>query len=382
MRVCLETSAIRSPMTGIGYYALSLAKNLLNEAPALEYYCFDGAGVQPMTEAGLDRRAGAVARVDGLANRAMHFVGQSSLVRHAYRWFKGHRFEQTATTFDLFHAINFVAPRETNGPVLPLIHDISFERLPQTHPSERVTFLRKRLARLEQYAFVNTPSHFTAREVADFYAYPLERIVVTHPGVDERLRGEPTAAAQAEVAALGLADRSFFLMVGTIEPRKNHKVVVEAYAGMPAEVRRRFPLVIAGAVGWGSLEVAGQEDLVREGSVRFIGYASTDLVHALYTRASALLFPSLYEGFGMPVAEAMACGLPLIVSDIAVMHEVAGDCGTFVDPNNPQAWRDTLLTAMETAVTGDARTALIDRSRRFNWPDTARKTADLYHKYQ
>lgn len=367
-------------MTGIGYYALSLAKHLLVEAPTNDYFYFDGSGVAPMSKAALARREGSAGDADSLANRAVGMVGRSTLVRRAYRWFKGHRFEQTATTFDLFHAINFVAPRETSAPVLPLIHDISFERLPQTHPSERVAFLRKRLARLENYAFVNTPSAFTAREVADFYGYPLDRIEVTHPGVDDRFQAEPMAQALAAVDKLGLDAGQFFLMVGTIEPRKNHKVVVHAYAGLPQSLRQRFPLVIAGAVGWGTLEVAGQDELVREGSVRFIGYADEALVHALYWRARALLFPSLYEGFGMPVAEAMACGLQPIVSDIPVMREVAGEAGVFVDANDPDDWREALLMAveMDRAV---GRQKLVERARRFNWPETARRTAALYQRY-
>lgn len=336
-----------------------------------------------MNAASLDIMATrASAASGGLTAKTFERISRFDAARRAYRWVNGRRFVQAGTRFDLFHAISFVTPYETSAPVLPLIHDVSFERLPDTHPAERVAWLRRRLAGINRFAFINTPSEFTADEVAEVYGYPRERIGVTHPGVSERLYEAPDQAALEEVAALGLKDRSFFLTVGTVEPRKNHKVLVEAYAAMPPNVRQRTPLVIVGATGWGSLDAAGRDELVREGSVRFLGYAREELVHALYSTATALLFPTLYEGFGIPVAEAMACGLQPIVSDIPVMHEVAGDAGFYVDPEDAGAWADLLREPAESNERFSSPEQLIARSRLFTWRQNAQKTAALYRRFE
>jgi len=382
MRICLDTSAIRPPMTGIGYYVLFLAKHLPAEAPDVEFLSFDGASTRPMTLDVLDARAGQAADTSSLVGPAIELAKKSDAARRLYRMVKARRFQQASSSYDLFHALNFVPPMETDATVLPLIHDLSFERLPHTHPADRVAFLRERLKTIHRYRFINTLSHFSASEIADVYGYPIERIGVSHPGVNERMYRPAEPKALAEIAAMGLKERSFYLTVGTVEPRKNHKVLVEAYVGLPPALRKRCPLVIVGASGWGSLDVPGQDELVREGSVRFLGYAAENVVRALYAQARALLFPTLYEGFGIPVAEAMASGLQPVVSDIPVMREVAGDAGIFIDPKDVSGWRSQLSEIAD----NDARLlpaeTLRKRAGMFTWQNTARKTVELYQRFQ
>lgn len=383
MRVCLEISAIRPPLTGVGYYVRSLANHLLAEESDIGFSSFDGLRVQPLTAELLDGRGlGASGPSRGLLPRGTGLIARFDTARRAYRWVKARRFERSVKGFDVFHALNYAPPTRMPGPVLPMIYDLSFERLPHTHPAERVAWLTSQLKFIGECPFVNALSHFTAAEIADVYGYPLERIVVTYPGVDARMYHAPQQAALEEVRALGLADRSFFLAVGTIEPRKNHKVLIEAYTGLPAKLRQRVPLVIVGASGWGRLELPGQEELVRDGSVRFLGYAGEDLVHALYCRARALLYPSHYEGFGLPVIEALACGLQPIVSDIPIMHEVAGGAGIYVDPDDAGAWRVMLTEVAESDERFHGTENLVERSGRFTWKSTARETIALYRRFE
>ena len=159
-------------------------------------------------------------------------------------------------------------------------------------------------------------------------------------------------------------------------------MLIEAYVGLPPALRKRCPLVIVGASGWGSLDVRGQEELVREGSVRFLGYVTEDVVRALYDQARALLFPTLYEGFGMPVAEALAAGLQPVVSDIPVMHEVAGDAGIFIDPNDALAWRSRLAEIADNDDLLLPADILQRRAGLFTWKSTAQKTLALYRRFQ
>ncbi|MGN6549712.1 MAG: glycosyltransferase family 4 protein [Pararhizobium sp.] len=381
MKVCLETSTFRARFAGIAYYAWFLAFNLLRQEAVSELSGFDGSSFAPLTEEGLE----AILRADRgerTSSRLYHRARQVPLMRASYRAYKGLRFRRGVGGFDLFHAINYVAPAEVAVPVLPLIHDVSHERFPQAHPAERVAWLRRGLRHLDRYPLLNTISRFSADEIADFYGYPIERIRVSHPGVNPIFRQPPAEAALAGVAAQGLEAGQFFLTVGTIEPRKNHDVLIDAYARLPRDFRRAHPLVFVGQPGWGRLTSRHADALRQEGSVRFTGYADEPTLAAYYASAAALLFPTIYEGFGIPVAEAMAAGLPAIVSDIPIMHEVAGESASYVSAREPEAWAAAIGTAA--ARSGEARATIAAAGRRqsaaFTWEHTAERTAAIYRE--
>jgi len=383
MRICLETSTFRARLAGIAYYTLFLADHLLAVQEDIELSGFDGNAFSSLSAESLDRirngpEGGGETRAAGLYHRARQFRP----AREAFRAYKALRFRGGAGRFDLFHAMNFMPPAETGIPVLPLVHDISHERFPEAHPAERTHWLRKRLAHLDRYPLVNTVSSFSADEIARFYGYPRHRIRVTHPGVNPIFRGPAPATTNAMLDRLELRAGHFFLSVGTMEPRKNHATLFAAYALLGAGIRRRFPLVHVGQPGWGKGEPQHLAALVAEGGVRMLGYADEATLRGLYASARALLFPTLYEGFGIPVAEAMASGLPAIVSDIDVMHEVTGGMADFVAPLDADGWAAAIMRAAESSADGiSGRKAAAQRaSERFDWAETARETAAIYRE--
>jgi alpha-1,3-rhamnosyl/mannosyltransferase len=311
-----------------------------------------------------------------------HFVRQSPALRASFRAFKRVQYSRGIRRFDLFHALNAMPPVFTDKPILPLVHDISHALLPETHPKERVDWLRRNMRDLDRYPLINTVSHASAAEIAEHYAYPIERLRVTHPGVNPAFRAAARPEAIARVAGLDLVPGRFFLMVSTIEPRKNHATLIEAYAALPSDFRRAYPLVLVGQQGWGRLTSPALEMLRREGSVRFLGYCDVDILRALYASATAFVFPTLHEGFGMPVVEAMAVGSPLILSDIPVMHEVGGDVATYLPNRDAESWARAL---QETAGLGEeSRAEIATRARlwsqRYNWADNARATSAVYRE--
>lgn len=383
MRICLETSTFRARPAGIAYYTLFLASHLMASEPDLELSGFDGNVFSPLTDDVLDRvrhprQGGAKAGSAALYQRAR----QVRVAREAFRAYKALRFRRGVRAFGLFHAMNFMPPVETAVPVLPLIHDVSHERFPETHPAERTAWLRRRLARIGRYPLVNTVSDFSADEISEFYGYPRERIRVTRPGVNPAFRLPVPEAAREGVSRLGLEEGRFFLSVGTMEPRKNHATLFSAYAKLDPATRRHFPLVQVGQPGWGRSEPAHLDRLVAEGSVRILGYADEATLHALYASARALLFPTLYEGFGIPVAEAMATGLPAVVSDIPVMHEVTGGAAEFVPPMDAEGWAEAIRRAADESDVSRSgrRTAARTASEAFTWEETARLTAAIYRE--
>jgi glycosyltransferase involved in cell wall biosynthesis len=383
MRICLETSTFRARLAGIAYYTLFLADHLLALEPDFELSGFDGSAFSRLDREALGNvRSGSRGGGGAGAARLYQAVRQFGPARAAFRAYKALQFRRGSGRFDLFHAMNFMPPAETGTAVLPLVHDISHERFPEAHPAERTAWLRRRLASLAHYPLVNTVSDFSADEISDFYGYPRERIRVTKPGVNPIFRAPAPAATPAILDGLNLAPGGFFLSVGTMEPRKNHATLFAAYACLDAPTRRRFPLVQVGQPGWGRVEPAHLDALVAEGSVRMVGYADETTLHALYASARALLFPTLYEGFGIPVAEAMAAGLPAIVSDIAVMREVTGGMADFVAPLDVDGWAAAILNAVEANADGLAgrRAAARLASAAFTWEETARATAAIYRE--
>lgn len=383
MRVCLETSTFRVKPAGIAYYTLFLASELLALDPELELLGFDGSNFARLSEEELDRvrhpqKGGRRDRSAALYQRARLFPAARAL----FRTYKQLRFRGGIDRFDLFHAMNFMPPGETSASVLPLIHDISHERYPETHPAERTAWLRRRLANIHRYPLVNTVSDFSADEISAFYGYPRERIRVTRPGVNPVFRSPAPQSGMDIVTDLGLEHGRFFLSVGTMEPRKNHATLFSAYAKLDPAVRKRFPLVHVGQPGWGRAEPVHLDMLVAEGSVRILGYADEATLHALYATARALLFPTLYEGFGIPVAEAMAAGLPAIVSDIPVMREVTGGMADFVSPDDVEGWVDAVRRAIDENEGGlaERRAAARQASEAFTWEATARGTAAIYRE--
>ena len=381
MRICLETSTFRVRMAGVAYYAWFLSDQLVRHYPGISLTGFDGTRFEQLDE----KKLADVLTADRQASPAKSLyqhARKAPVARAAYRKLKEWRFVRNASRFDVYHAINSMPPTDIDRPVLPLVHDVSHERMPEVHPEERVVWLRKRLRNLGRYRLINTVSHFSAREIADCYGVPLDRIRVTYPGVNPRFRRPAEDEALKRLGGLGLQTGKFFLTVGTIEPRKNFDVLIDAYADLPPSLRQSHPLVLVGQPGWGKLASRHADMLRQEGSVRFTGYVDEALLRALYASATAMLFPTLYEGFGIPVAEALAAGLPVIASDIAIMHEVAGQVATFVPPRDVAAWTEAIRRLHDASAEDRLilAHASVEQSARFSWSANARDTAALYRE--
>jgi len=246
------------------------------------------------------------------------------------------------------------------------VHDLTFE----THRSftadrdaERLRHeVRKTIARAD---YISCLTHTSARELSAFYGIADDRLIVAPPGVDAtefRPRTPPEIVAVRHRYRL---PERYFLNVGNMEPRKNQTSLVRAYLSLPAEVRDRHGLVLVGANGWKNDELMrlvneatrrGEQILALQGRV-----TDADLP-AVYSGASAFVFPSFYEGFGMPVIEAMACDTPVVLSDTSVMTEVGGDAPLYIDPSS-EASLAQAMAAID-ALSADERTAMATKGRR------------------
>jgi glycosyltransferase involved in cell wall biosynthesis len=284
---------------------------------------------------------------------------------------------------DVLHAPSYTAPFWSPVPVVVTIHDVSYARHPEWYPYRR-DWARRAFYRGSALAAAHivTVSAFSAEEIVAAYGVPAGRVSVTPLGVSH---GMFAPGDDGSIPALPVeVTTPYVLHVGDLHERRNLGVVVEALAG----VRRRFgsaeamSLVLAGVDrGVGDALCGLAADNGAADAVIRLGAVDELLLRALYRSATALVYPSLYEGFGLPLLEAMASGTPVIASRAASIPEVVGDAGILLDPSDAAAWAEAIVRVANTpSVRDELRAAGLARVAAFTWERTARTTIEVYRQ--
>ncbi len=278
---------------------------------------------------------------------------------------------------DLIHGPVFVAPLLAPCPAVITIHDLSFMRFPHLfRPANRLylTVMTRLSARRARRLIA--VSAYTAAETNRLLGVEAERIDVVYHGVESRFHPRASSEIAAFRQRKGLPER-FVLFVGTLEPRKNLVRLVEAFARVRDE---RTCLVLAGGKGWLYAELLARiEALGLSNKILFPGYIANDELPWWYNAAIALAYPSLYEGFGLPVLEAQACGTPVLTSNASSLPEAAGDAALMVDPYDVDALASALSRLLtEIPLRHELRERGLVHAQQFSWPRTAQETARVY----
>lgn len=284
--------------------------------------------------------------------------------------------------FDLYHEPNFI-PYRTRLPTVITVHDLSPLRLPQTHLGASVRYFRRQLPQaVRQARAILVDSEFVRGELLDFFPEASSKVTTVLLGVDASFRPRTPEMCASVLAQYGLTFDRYLLAVGTLEPRKNLIVALHAYSRLPELVRAHLPLVIAGGKGWMNAELTkALAPLVGRGQVRVLGYVPQASLPALHAGAALFLYPSIYEGFGLPPLEAMASGVPVIASSRASLPEVVGDAGLLLEPTDVEAWTQAMHTLIEDRAQAAALSAAGQiRAGRFTWERCARETLEVYRR--
>jgi len=378
LNVYFNAAALLSPKTGIGQYCLNLMSELENFSEVEQHYFYGRAWSDQLL-----RQAPTTVTPTQKAKRLVAKV-IPDLAYGIQQRLRGRIFRAgiASTKSAVYHEPNFLS-FPTPLPTVVTVHDLSILRYPETHPRDRVAFMARRLGEsIRRADCVISDSEYGRQEILAEFNLPADRVVSVQlaAGCDF----SPVAADRlpALLAPFGLNAQQYILSVGTFEPRKNLATAISAYAQLPESIRAEIPLVIAGMKGWRTdgLDKAVAA-LIEKGQIRRLGYVPDEALPALYSGARAFVYPSLYEGFGLPPLEAMACGAPVIVSNRSSLPEVVGDAGLQVDALDV----DGLAEAMNRLVEdGGLRASLgqrgIERARDFSWRRCAEETLAVYRK--
>lgn len=369
MRIGLDGIPLANLKTGIGHYTFELARELALLAPSDEFEL-----VSPfpfLTELAAEELPANLqlkqARLS-LFGKRWWAVGLPAYVKQA--------------AYTLFHGTNYDIPLWNRCPTVLTIHDLSVLLHPDMHPRKVVGRARRRLPIMARTATaIITATETGKREICEHLNVEPERVSVTPYAPRRSFR--PVAPEQtAEVRTrLGVEDE-FLLFVGTIEPRKNLLTLMRAYAEILRATNHRPQLVVAGREGWlmddlfSYIERAGLKE-----RLRLTGYLTEEDLSALYSSCSLFIYPSLYEGFGLPPLEAMACGAPVITSRTPSIMEVVGQAARLFEPTDKSALAQSIIELLEKKGERE-RLSLAgrERARGFSWERTARETLEIYRQ--
>lgn len=285
---------------------------------------------------------------------------------------------------DIFFGTNFRGVFREGMKTVLTVHDMVHEYYPETVEEVNLNYYRTEFpAAVARADLLIAVSKETKRDILKFLPVPEAKVKVIYNGVDERFRPVSDPALRAAVADRYRLPERFILMVGSIQPRKNIDGVLLAMASL-VKNGSSFPwkLVLAGGGGWKNEGLAGRiRDLGLTDRVHFTGYVADEDLPVLYSLADLFVFPSLYEGFGLPVVEAMACGVPVVTSDSSCLPEVAGDAAVLVNPHDIEDIANGMQRLLEDLELRARCVRLgIERARLFSWKTAAQQTLQAFHE--
>lgn len=375
MRIAIDYTAATRQAAGIGNYVRNLVDAMLAQDTTNQYILLTSG--HPPRERPFPDAKNVRGRSLMIPDRYLNILW--------YRW----RLPISATFFtgqvDIYHGPDFVLP-PLNGKLRKIVtvHDLAFLEHPEYAVPQLAAYLKKVVPEAVAAAdVVAAVSGETCRALLEYFSTPPEKITLVPNGIRSYLRRITDPILLEAVRHKYDLKSPLVLGVGTLEPRKNHLGLIKAFhraASSSNKHARPAMLAIAGGEGWMYDETRqAVADLNLEKKVRFLGRVSDLDLMLLYSLADVFVFPSFYEGFGVPPLEAMACGAPVIVSNISSLPEVVGDAALLVDPHDTGAMAQAILLVLDSPqLQEELRQKGYERARQFTWAESARKMLDIY----
>ncbi len=374
MRVLVDCSPLLIRYAGMKSYLYYLARNLLLHKGSHEFRAFpfiDWFGGLDLLDSSIDHEHSMIGRYNTTAR--LLFVNMANKGNHGLLDF-------AMPGVDLFYATNHVRNPPRRRKLATTLHDLTTYTVPECHlPSHHEmekSFVENVVTRADAVIAI---SEHTRQDLIRIFDFPPERVEVIYQGIADSYF-ETTPEGAAAVRAKYRLDKPYILHVGTIEPRKNINTLFDAYEKLPASLREEFPLILVGSIGWADEATIKRVESPPEG-VRYLRYIPEEDLPFLTAGATVCVYPSLYEGFGLPLPQAMATGVPVLTSNVSSLPEVAGDAAVLVDPRSQAeitAGLERLLTS--SSLRADLIAKGLKRVERFRWEQSAKQTWDYFER--
>jgi len=373
--IIINTIPLLVKLTGVGKYIYEVSKNLIN-LNSLNYHFYYGYTSQKLLHPHKDVTQKKFPIVSDI-------LLKSNILRDIIRRAVFSLSSFVSKKFDLYWEPNHIlVPNIKSDIKIVTIHDLSVIKNPEHHPLDRVRYFNKHIIRTIRDAkhFI-TVSEFIKNEITEFLGISPEKITVIYNGFNQDVFKKYQYEALLEFSKKRNIPENFILYVGTIEPRKNLKNLILAYLELPEKLKKQYKLILTGYHGWENSEIFNYMKKDKE-NIIYTGYMDDIDLAFLYNLAKILIYPSIYEGFGLPPLEAMACETPVITSNVSSMPEIYKDSAFYIDPKDP----NDIKQAIETLI-GDKilQERLIqkgkERAALFSWENSAENHIKLFKSF-
>ncbi len=374
-RIGIDVTSAISQRAGIGRYTRELVKAVLIESKDDQFTLISARRPHnaQVENPFLSSPSNAVYKEIPINERWLHRIWYRLKIPLSVQNFTGR--------LDLFHSPDFVLPPiSKKTPTLLTVHDLSFIRFPETFTPALITYLNRIVPwSINRATHILADSQATKDDLATHWNVPREKVSVLYSGVSDMFKPitDPHSIKKVH-KKYNLGEKPYLISVGTIQPRKNYQMLIRAFR----PVAENFPndLIIVGGKGWMHDQILDEVEIQGlSGRVHFLGFVDDADLPALYSAATLFTSPSLYEGFGLPILEAMACGVPVMASDVSSMPEVVGDAGVLLPAKDTAAWSQAMMDLIEDM---SRRTKLVGagflRARKFTWSKSARELVTIY----
>lgn len=374
MNVILNGQSLQHPLTGIGYYTRYLLEGLQEHELINQVICIPNSNKfsQQIKKTFFFKKnlkkiiksfPGTYSLLNNYRNRS--FINKTSFLAH--------------NNF-IYHEPCYVL-RPYSGPKICTIHDLSHIHYPKYHPKERVRFLNRYL-NLDEADHIITVSNFIKNEIIKIFTILPDKITSIYHGVSKIFRPRKFNEVVDFLTQFNLHDKTYLLSVGTLEPRKNLERLIQAFERLPEQQRNKYPLVLVGIKGWNTSRFEKlTRPLIKKGQLYCLGYVPEIYLPYLYSGAYGFIYISIYEGFGLPLLEAMASGIPTLASSASAMQEVVGGAAIITNPFDIDLITDKLNQLItDLALRHTLKKLGPLQAAKFSWDSCIENTIAVYRK--
>lgn len=358
-KILVDSISLLSPLTGIGRYTYEVSKQLEEDNSLLIEY-FYGYYSKKLIKPSSSKE------IKGLKS----FISKKPMIKKIVRKILLSYVHLFSKSYELYWQPNFIPNSGIKAKkIVTTVHDFSFILYRDFHPKERIEYIEKYFFNnLDRSDMIITGSEYTKREILKYTKFKEDKIVVIYHGIDHNL----FKVYQKIELGFDLPSK-FILSVGSIEPRKNLLRLLKAYQGLPLEIKDEYKLLLVGFSGWENSEIISLIKELEE-YVQYLGFISDEELAQVYNLATLFVYPSLYEGFGLPVLEAMACGTAVVSSGLSSLPEVGGDAPLYCDPYSITDIQEKIVSTLADSSKRDSMVEKgLAQAQKFSWQKSAQE---------